>query len=398
MNPLRSLLFLALALAVGGRLSQAAEKHARPNIVFILADDQRADELGCTGNPIVKTPNIDRLARHGVLFENSFVTSASCMPNRTSLLTGQWERRHTIGWNSDSALSASQWSATFPMALKRQGYVVGYLGKNHTPGLRPADFATYYGSYLGHLGFYPKVRHPILRNADADTQIEILTEGALDFLEPNAAFRQRIPDDARRLLRARPRDRPFLLYVCLNVPHAAGTGSMKQEPSDDALYRTAYREQLNQMQPPPGYIAEADVRTPKIPRDVYSGNQISSYDYRKSVETLRERRVRICQTVEGIDRFVGQVAAGLEKLGLADNTIFIYSSDNGILHGEHGYGGKCLLYDPSIRVPLIIYDPRQPQPAGGRRVPELVVSADVAPTILELAGVSPVTGIQGRSL
>jgi len=373
-------------------------KPTHPNFIFILADDQRADELGCVGDPIVKTSNIDRLARHGVLFENSFVTSASCLPDRTSLLTGQWERRHTIGWNSDSALSASQWAATFPMALKRQGYVVGYLGKNHTPGLRPADFDYYYGSYLGHLGFYPKATVPIFRNAAADTQIEILAEGALDFLQPNAGFRERATEDAKRLLRARPQDRPFFLYISLNVPHAAGTRSMKQHPSDDTLYRTAYRDQRNQIQPPPGYLAEKDVQTPKIPKEVYSGNQISSYDYQKSVETLREQRVRICQTVTGIDRLVGHLAAKLKELGLAENTIFFYSSDNGILHGEHGYGGKVLLYDPSIRVPLIVYDPRQPQPEGGRRVEELVVSADVAPTILELGGAPAVAGIQGRSL
>ena len=90
--------------------------------------------------------------------------------------------------------------------------------------------------------------------------------------------------------------------------------------------------------------------------------------------------------------------ARLKELGLADNTIFIYSADNGLLHGEHGYGGKCLLYEPSIRVPLIVYDPRLRQPAGGRRVRELVVSEDLAPTILELAGAPAVAGMQGRSL
>ena len=406
-NTRSNVVFLAVSLSLTllTGLGRAVERPAvenpqakRPNFVFILADDQRANELGCTGDPIVRTPNIDRLARQGVLFENSFVTSASCMPNRTSLLTGQWERRHTIGWNSGSALSAAQWAATFPMALKRQGYAVGYLGKNHTPGVRPADFDYYYGSHLGHLGFYPKATHPIFRNAAADTQIEILAEGALDFLQPDAGFRERVTEDAKRLLRARPQDRPFFLYVNLNVPHAAGTRSMQQKPSDDALYRTAYRDQLNRIKPPPGYVAEKDVSAPKLPRDVYSGNQISSYDYRKSVETLREQRVRISQTVAGIDRLVGQLAARLKELGLADNTIFLYSSDNGILHGEHGYGGKVLLYEPSIRVPLIVYDPRQPQPAGGRRVRELVVSADVAPTILELGGAPPVAGMQGRSL
>ncbi|MBM3335240.1 sulfatase-like hydrolase/transferase, partial [Candidatus Sumerlaeota bacterium] len=208
----------------------AAPGTSRPNVVFVLADDQRFDELGCTGNPIVKTPNIDRLARQGVVFDNSFVTSASCLPNRTSLLTGQWERRHTVGWNSASALSREQWTNTFPMALKRNGYVTAYLGKNHTPGLRYWDFDYYYGNRLGHLGFYPKPAYPIFRNAKADTQIEILAEAAADFLETDAEFMKHAADKARAFLRERPKDKPFFLYLCFNVPHGAGTRSMRQLP------------------------------------------------------------------------------------------------------------------------------------------------------------------------
>jgi arylsulfatase A-like enzyme len=385
--------FAALALAAA-----AFAGRPPPNIVFILADDQRHDELGCTGDPIVKTPHIDGLARKGVLFESSFVTSASCLPNRTSLLTGQWERRHTVGWNSASALSPAQWADTFPMVLKRHGYVTAYLGKNHTPGLRYWDFDYYYGNRLNHLGFYPKTTQPIFGNARADTQPEILGEGAANFLEQDSAFVQRAGDKAGAFLRARPKDKPFLLYLCFNVPHGAGTGTMQQRPTDDPLYRTAYRDGESQTPLPPGYIAAKDLKEPKIPPAVYSGKQISQYDYRLSPDSLREQRVRICETVTGIDRVVGQIQAQLQRLGVADNTIFIYSSDNGILHGEHGYGGKCLLYDPSIRVPLIIADPRLPTAHRGRRVRDLVISADVAPTILELCDLPVPANMQGRSL
>ena len=172
---------------------------------------------------------------------------------------------------------------------------------------------------------------------------------------------------------------------------------MQQRPTDDALYRTAYRDVESQMPLPPGYTAEADVKTPKLPLEIYSGKQIASYDYRRTPEALREQRVRICQTVTGIDRVVGQILQQLQRLGQADNTLFIYSSDNGILHGEHGYGGKCLLYDPSIRVPLIIHDPRLPAEQGGRRVKELVVSQDVAPTILDLCGIAAPGAMQGAA-
>ena len=303
-------LLVPLAAPVALHAAEAPKPQAKPNVVFILADDQRFDELGCTGDPIVKTPNIDRLAREGVLFENSFVTSASCLPNRTSLLTGQWERRHTVGWNSGSALSREQWADTFPMVLKRNGYATAYLGKNHTPGLRYWDFDYYYGNRLGHLGFYPKAAQPIFNNATADTQPEILGEGAANFLETDARVRE-----ARRgarpgvFLRERPKDKPFFLYVCFNVPHGAGTRSMQQRPTDDALYRTAYRDvHGSQIPPPPGYIAAKDLsRSRRSRRSLFAENRSASYDYRRTPETLREQRVRICQTVTGIDRVVGQI-------------------------------------------------------------------------------------------
>jgi len=140
----RILTVTALLLAPLAALHAGDGPRQKPNVVFILADDQRFDELGCTGHPLIKTPNIDRLAREGAVFENSFASSASCLPNRTSLLTGQWERRHTVGWNSGSALAADPWGDTLPMVLKRNGYTVAYLGKNHTPGLRHWDFDYYY--------------------------------------------------------------------------------------------------------------------------------------------------------------------------------------------------------------------------------------------------------------
>ena len=284
------------------------------------------------------------------------------------------------------------------MVLKRNGYATAYLGKNHTPGLRHWDFDYYYGNRLGHLGFYPKAAQPIFHNATADTQPEILGEGAGNFLETDSRFVERAGERAGVFLRKRTNDKPFFLYVCFNVPHSAGTRSMKQLPADDELYRTTYRAVESQMPLPPGYIAEAGVKEPKLPLPIYSGKQISSYDYRRTPEALREQRVRICQTVTGMDRVVGQIREQLQRLGQADNTIFVYSADNGILHGEHGYGGKCLLYDPSIRVPLIIHDPRLPAEQRARRVKELVVSQDVAPTILDLCGLAAPEAMQGRSL
>jgi arylsulfatase A-like enzyme len=321
------------------------------------------------------------------------------MPNRTSLLTGQWERRHTVGWNSARALSSEQWEKTFPMVLKQKGYVTAYVGKNHTPGLRCWDFDYYYATRESHTGFYPKDDYPIFRNATLDTQPEILGEGAANFLETNQRFVERGGEHAGVFLRERAKDKPFFLYVNFNVPHNWGTGHMKQLPSDDELYRTAYREVKSQMPLPETYIAMAEVKEPKLPKSLYSAeNQSASYKYIRTPEAMSEQSVRISQTVTGIDRVVGQIQEQLRRIGQADNTIIIYSSDNGLLQGEYGYGGKNWLYDPSIRVPLIIYDPRLPAEQRRRRVEELVVSQDVAPTILDLCGIAAPDSMQGRSL
>lgn len=391
-------LFLLLMLQRFGLAADNLSSARRPNVIFILTDDQRYDELGCTGHPLIRTPHLDRLALDGTLFTNSFVSSASCLPNRTSLLTGQWERRHTVGWNSRSALSPTQWQETLPMILKRNGYSIGYVGKNHTPGLRPWDFHFYYGNRLGHLSFYPKAGHEIFRNAKTDTQPEILGLGARNFIESDEDFFESAGSLANLYLQQRDPESPFFLYLCFNLPHSNGTRSMEQRATDDVLYRTAYRDIEHEMPLPDGYIAEADVVTPKLPASIYSGKQISTYDYRRTPETLREQRVRICQTVTGIDRVVGDLRRQLQRSGIAEDTIIVFSSDNGILHGEHGYGGKCLLYESSIRVPLIIFDPRLPEELEGRRVKDLVLSQDIAPTLLDLCDLSLPDGMQGCSL
>jgi len=149
---------------------------------------------------------------------------------------------------------------------------------------------------------------------------------------------------------------------------------------------------------PKTYVAADDVQTPKIPRAVYNGKYIRSYDYVKTPSSLREQMVRVCQTVTGIDRMVGNLRAELKRQGLADNTIIVFSSDHGIQFGEHGLGGKVLLYDESLHVPLIVYDPRLPAERQGKRISEFALAEDVAPTVLSLAGLKPPSSMQGKSL
>ncbi len=403
---LRLLLRALLALVLFAPAAEAAEER-RPNVIVILSDDQRAADLGVAGHPILRTPNLDALAERGTYFPNAFVTSASCTPSRTCILLGQYERRHGVTFGSESALTQAAFARSYPMLLKEAGYFVGYVGKNHTPigqskqgfgyssGVMEAGFDYWYGGH-GHLQFYPKRHHKIFRNATADTQIEILDQGVRHFLRPDP--HSDFVAQAQQFLRARPDDQPFCLLVNFNVPHSAGTRSMRQLPSDPELYRTAYRDQIDAMPIPPTYIAQAEVTTLKIPPRVYSGERIPSYNYVKTPETLREHEVRECQTITGIDNLVGNIVAQLQQQKLADNTIIVFLSDHGIQHGEHGLGGKVLLYEESIRIPLIVYDPRLKREDRPRRVEQMALAIDIAPTLLDLCGLQVPEPMQGRTL
>ena len=376
----------------------------KPNIIVVLADDMRRGYTGFEGHPIVKTPNLDDLAAKGTFFSNSFATSAVCTPSRTVLLTGQYERKHGINFNSDSALSNEAYLNTYPMLLKSAGYFVGYIGKNHTPlgqnedgvvgydsGVMDNSFDYWYASH-GHLGFYPKEnpKHSIFKNAQADTQVEILEEGVENFFTPDRAFSAGFD-----FLLTRPADKPFALLINFNVPHNGGTGSMEFRDSDLALYRETYRDQIDAIQLPSTYVAAVDMVEPKLPKHVYNGEYIANYNYVRTPEDMRERDIRVMETVTGIDKLMGKLVKQLEEQGIADNTIIVFTSDHGIQHGEFGLAGKTLVYEPSIKIPLIIYDPRATAPSQRS---ELVALVDIAPTLLEFAGQPVPDSMQGSSL
>ena len=385
-------------------LSLCAKPIGRPNILVILSDDQRADHLGVNGHPVLRTPNLDHLAKEGINFRNAFASSTACTPNRTCILTGQYERKHGVNFNSGSSLKEEAWERTYPMLLKKAGYYVGYVGKNHTPigksdlgvgypsGVMEGSFNYWYGNH-NHSTFYPKNKFPIYRNALANSQVEIFTEGALNFLSEENGFA-----GASEFLKSRPLDQPFCLLVNLNVPHNKGTGTMRMLPKDPQLYKSAYRDQREDLPIPVTYLEEDEINRPKLPKNVYNGQYIDSYNYVKKRADLLERMVRVCQTVEGVDRMVGALLAKLQQDGVADNTVTFFTSDHGIQHGEHGLGGKVLLYEESLRVPMIVHDPRIPKENRGRVSEELVLSIDLAPTILELAKLQVDEEMQGMSL
>ena len=387
--------------------SIAAGVASRPNVIVILADDMRVGYTGHEGHPVINTPNIDLLAASGTVFSNGFATSAACTPSRTTLFSGLYERRHGVNFNSNSAMTDEAWAQTYPMLLKEAGYFVGYIGKNHTPigkngdgaigydsGVMDSSFDYWYAAHK-HLGFYPKDKkqHRIFTNAKADTQVEIMEEGMENFFTPDKAFQE-----GYNFLDTRPKDKPFALLLNFNVPHGSSTGTMELRESDPALYRTTYRDKIDQIELASTYIAEEDIETPKIPTSVYNGEYIKTYNYVKTPDDMIEREIRTIQTVSGIDKLLGKLLAKLGDQGVADNTIIVFTSDHGLMHGEHGLGGKVLLYEPSISVPFIVYDPRPATTSKVSASDELVALVDIAPTLLELTGV-PIPGeMQGKSL
>ncbi len=383
--PRRAVLLSGLCLALLAAGASAAER--RPNLLFVLTDDQRWDSLGLTGGTVARTPHLDRLAAEGTFFPQGTITSAICTPSRVCYFLGQYERRHGVNFNSGTAVAPEAWAKSYPVLLRGAGYHTGYIGKNHSPvgpqgyasGIVERSFDFWYAAH-GHLSFYPKRRHPVFQEAKADTQIEILEEAA------------------RRFLAERPAARPFCLTIALNLPHAGGTSTMEQLPTDAELYRTTYRDQLLTQPIPPTYVAKADIRTPKLPPHVLATQyRQRSYDYVDTEAALRERQIREHQTVTGIDRLVGALRAELARLGLADDTVILFASDHGITHGEFGLGGKALNYDTCLRVPMIVHDPRAPRAARGQRPAALVQSIDFAPTLLDYAGVPVPAEMQGAS-
>ncbi|MFD2256733.1 sulfatase-like hydrolase/transferase [Luteolibacter algae] len=389
-----SLLLLSL-------ISSTAFAAPRPNIIFILTDDQRQDSLPVYGNTFVKTPNIDALAESGVVFDNASVTSAICTPSRACYFLGQYERKHGVNFNSGTAMSAEAWSKSYPVILKENGYYTGYVGKNHVPigdngyetGLMDKSFDYWYAGH-GHLKFYPKEHHKIFADNPADTQPEVIAEGALSFLKNDGTY----IGGALSFLDARPEGQPFCLSICLNVPHGAGVLNMKQKPSDPELYRTGYRDAMADIKFPETFIAKADIKTPKLPADLlYTQYRQDIYDDSDTPERLRELMVREYETITGIDNMVGRIRKELEASGEDKNTVIIITSDHGLLHGDQGLGGKALNYEACLQVPLIVSDPRLPAERKGSRVPELVQSIDLAPTLLDLAGIEPADSMQGRS-
>ncbi|HUT55278.1 MAG TPA: sulfatase [bacterium] len=330
---------------------------ARPNIIFILTDDHRWDAFGFMDKPWLKTPNMDRIAREGVHFKNSFVTTSLCSPSRASFLTGQYARCHGVvnnltPWNKKNV--------TFLELLHGQGYNTAFIGKWHMPGKTVPDLVgegkldrmVSFSIGLGQ-GVYEDCPL-VVDGKDVKSSgylTDILTSYALEFLD-------------------RPRPGPFCLYLSHKAVH-------------------------NNFIPPERYRGKL-AGAPLHPMEEQTRAYLMSGILVPQLIHFQKGQQRYYEALMGVDDSVGAVLKLLDDKRWAENTLIVYGSDNGYLWGEHGLIDKRLAYEESIRVPHLLRWPRL-APEGGIKAGQMVLNIDLNPTLLTAAGI-PVPGwVQGRS-
>ena len=346
---------LALLMLFG---PASAVAQTQPNIVFILSDDHRWDALSYMGHSVVQTPNLDRLAQQGIFFTNAFVTTSLCSPSRASFLTGQYAHTHGVvtnhtPWNNRNI--------TFIELLKKAGYATAFIGKWHMPGdglpkLRGLDRFISFTKEGGQGIYYdcPLIIDGVPTERPGKYITEDLTDLAIEFIEEK-------------------RDVPFCLYLS----HKAVHFGFRPPPHLKGLYKNTDLK----------LPAESDTWI------TYTNN----HPFVGALFPMNALYRGYCETVVSLDEQIGRVVAKLEKLNLIDDTIIVYAGDNGHFWGEHGLYDKRLAYEESIRIPFIVRYPeliRDP----GRKAEQMVLNIDLAPTLLDMAGVSIPEHFQGKSL
>ena len=334
------------------------------NIVVLLADDVRFDSLGAAGNPFVHTPQLDQLADEGVMFTRAAVTTAICGVSRASLLTGQWMSRHG---QRDFGAFKTPWADTVPGRLRAAGYQVAHVGKWHN-------------------GPFPAENYDFARRYEGTHWLEKERGQKVHVTAQNEA-------DALEFLRTRTEGKPFYLQVAFFAPHAEDKHPQQflPQPQSFELYNDG------PVPVPPNMGADSVARLPDF-LSAAANEGRNRFNWRFDTPGKYQAMMKnYFRLLSEVDATCGVVLAELDRLGLRENTLVIFTADNGYLHGEHGLADKWYPFEESIRVPLIIRDPRSPA-ARGVRSSAWALNVDLAPTILDAAGVNAPEGMQGRAL
>lgn len=329
---------------------------------MVVTDDQRFDQLGAAGHPHLKTPVMDGLAARGVRFENAFVTTPICAASRASILTGRREGRHGYTFGTPPMGDALA-GESYPMRLRAAGYRTGFVGKwgvRFERGVMDEAFDSFRPMGL-----------PYRREGKAHLTDRIAA-AAREFIGQGAGA-------------------PFCLTVSFWAPHAEDSHADQYLPPMDLVGMYDHVE----VAPPP--LAEAGFKA--LPGFLQESLGRKRWAWRFDSREKQVRRTRdYWSLISGVDRALGGILDALEANGVDDNTVVLLMGDNGYFLGERGLAGKWLIYEESIRVPLILIDPRAPSSRGGVVVQNTALNVDVAPTLLDLAGLERPAGYEGVSL
>ncbi|MGJ8744488.1 sulfatase family protein [Polaribacter sp.] len=377
----KSILYIILSFGFLSLQSCNAQKQQekKPNIIFFFTDDQSYDTQKDFGNPDVKTPNLDILANNGVIFKRHYNTTAICMASRANVMTGQFE--YKTGCNFDhGSLGTKQWSTSYPVLLREAGYKVGFAGKfgfsiSDTNGgwkkegeVAKKDFDFYGGS--PHQTSYKTKENKSMVKYAAEYPHSTRAYGAasIDFIRESAK-----------------EGKPFCMSVYFKAPHKPSD----PDPVFDSVYKnTVFRKLPNYGRKAGEHLAKQSKMGRQYPR-------FETWGYDKD-ETYQAALRKYNQLIYGVDYSIGMVLEELKKSGLEENTIIIFSSDNGYFNGSHGLGSKVLPYEEGARTPLIIVDPRQKNKSI--QTTSLSGNVDITATILDYAGVNIPTIYDGKSL
>lgn len=354
--------------------SRSRQRVERPNIVFILTDDHRWNAMSCMGHPLARTPNIDRLAREGALFENSFTTMSLCCPSRASVLTGQYPHTHGVLKNGGDQFNR-EWK-TFPRMLQEAGYQTALVGKWHLGPAVPQPGFDYWVSFTGQGRYFdPELNDNGTTVRTRGYITDLLTDYAVRWIEQQTG--------------------PF----CLFLSHKACHSKVTPAPRHRGLFYGAdvpeppnWRDTLESK--PTWQRAVASGLWRQTQPGTYEGpvpDVIVPKDWEPGPPALDYFRV-LCAVDDGL----GQLMDQLDSMKALDSTTIILAGDNGTLRGAHGLRNKRCMYEESIRVPLVIRHPNSGR--RGIRQAELALNIDLAPTILDVAGVEIPPEMQGRSL
>ncbi len=357
----RKMFFCLVFLA----FTSAVKAETPLNILILYADDWRHDTLGCAGHPIVKTPNIDRLASDGVRFRNNFVTTSICGVSRATLFTGQWMSRHG---NPAFEKFKTPWEQTYPGVLRQNGYHVGLVGKWHN-GKFPADKFDFGRSYSG--------VHWIKQDDGSQIHVTVKNE-----------------KDAMEFLRTKPNQKPFCLNVSFFATHAEDSNPKQYLPQSESasLYsdvtipvpKTANDDSFKKL---PSFIAN----------EKNEGRNRWHWRF-DTPERYQEYMKNYYRLVTEVDTACGRIIEQLKTSGEYEKTLIVFTTDNGYFHAEHGLADKWYPYEESIRVPLVIRDPRMPSKARGSVNDKMTLNVDLAPTIIGASGGQIPAGMQGKDL